>query len=621
MDSGNLFDDIISLELVDRLKLKYGPTSKRAGTADRSAKCDIVGKLARPVKIHVENIPGTFIVHPYVVRNLAHPINLGQSFLRKFEAEMIFRPKGILLKVRSGVTRLTERGLELTRPATDWRIQQVIELHNRLGKNPCVVNQDVLQLSRARGEPQSPLEYNRTGHRLYVMGRHVIPGSHSKYIPMKSSRPVRSLPTGDVVFVHEDGDSKIAKESMAIHPGIYKRHGGNTVAVLVTNFSQSEAVLADNCYVGYAKTARPIQTQSNHPAVGEEPLVGALEERDVSKMTPKQRADWVTFLVKELKLEENEILRADPTLKKRVIEAFMAHLPAVAVNSYDYGNTDLIKFHIQIKEGAKPVRQRLRPLNPIQAADLKRQLEEWERSGVVEESTSEWASPLVPVRKKDSDKLRWCVDFRALNTATQGDAYPLIAVENCLTQLSNAKIFSSLDSCGAYHAISIHPESRDYTSFITPHGLYRFARMPFGLKNAGSAYSRLMHIALNVFKATDFALSYLDDIIIKSNDTETHLRHLRVMLDLHHRFGLKLNLGKSDIFRTSVKYLGHIVSADGITLDPEYVKRILDWPLPKTGRELRSFLGLAGYYRSFLSEYGQLTAELTGLQTKRDDIV
>ena len=143
MDSGTSFDDIISPELAEQLNLRYGPPLRKAGTADQSARCAMVVRMMKLIEIHLENIPGTFTIRPYLVRNLAHPINLGQSFPRHYEAEMIFRPKGILLKLRNGATRLTDRSLELTRPIMDLCIQQVIGLQAQPGKNPCVTNADI----------------------------------------------------------------------------------------------------------------------------------------------------------------------------------------------------------------------------------------------------------------------------------------------------------------------------------------------------------------------------------------------------------------------------------------------------------------------------------------------
>jgi len=134
--------------------------------------------------------------------------------------------------------------------------------------------------------------------------------------------------------------------------------------------------------------------------------------------------------------------------------------------------------------------------------------------------------------------------------------------------------------------VEIHPESREYTAFTTPFGQYQFARMPFGLSNAGACYSRLVSLALQYLPGT-FALAYLDDIIIYSKSLEEHLEHLEQVLRIHRKFGLKLRLPECKVLHREVEYLGHLVSEAGIQMIPSYVKKILDWPLPQTGKQLK----------------------------------
>ena len=157
---------------------------------------------------------------------------------------------------------------------------------------------------------------------------------------------------------------------------------------------------------------------------------------------------------------------------------------------------------------------------------MKEQLEEWEKAGVIEKTQSPWAFPMVGVKKKDSDRLRWCVDYRLLNQKMIKDAYPLSSIESNLHKLQGAKYFTTLDSAGAYHTIEKHPESREYTAFITPFGQFQFVRMPFGLSNAGACYSRLVATALQHLPP-QYVLAYLDDIIVFSSTVEEHVQQLR----------------------------------------------------------------------------------------------
>ena len=176
--------------------------------------------------------------------------------------------------------------------------------------------------------------------------------------------------------------------------------------------------------------------------------------------------------------------------------------------------------NIELEEGASPVRSGVRPLNPDQRDNLKEQIDDWITQGVIEPCSSPWASPLVPVKKKDG-RTRWVTDLRALNKVTKKDAYPLPSITENLERLKGAKVFSSLDAAGAYHAVTIKEECRDYTAFVSPFGTFRFIRMPFGLSIAGSVYSRMIHLALSGVDPDNW-MGYLDDILGFTSDPWEH---------------------------------------------------------------------------------------------------
>ena len=255
----------------------------------------------------------------------------------------------------------------------------------------------------------------------------------------------------------------------------------------------------------------------------------------------------------------------------------------------------------------------------MQEIDLRRQIDYWLEAKVIEPAISPWASALVPCKKKNSDKLRWAVDYRKVNELTEKDAFPLANIETNLHKLSGSRFFSTLDSSGAYHAVTIHEEYRDYTAFTTPWGQYRFSRLPFGLANAPAAYSRLVQIALDRLPPdSNFALAYIDDVIARSATLKEHIVHLRQIVALHANCGMKLNLKKCALVRSECEYLGHLVSKEGIKMIPSYVQKIIDWQLPTTGKELSSFLGFCGYYRSFIKEFADLTYEMNKMKKDKD---
>ena len=193
-------------------------------------------------------------------------------------------------------------------------------------------------------------------------------------------------------------------------------------------------------------------------------------------------------------------------------------------------------------------------------------------------------------------------------------------IEGNLHKLSGSRVFTTLDSCGAFHNLEVEEASRDYTAFATQYGTYRFKRLPFGLANAPAAYSRLVQVALSRLPP-GFSMGYIDDIICHSKSIEDHLVHLRQIAELHKTCGMKLNLRKCQIMQSRVEYLGHQVDQHGISMIPSYVQRILEWKLPETGKELKSFLGFTGYYRSFIKEYADLTFEMQKLKNSKGKLV
>ena len=172
-------------------------------------------------------------------------------------------------------------------------------------------------------------------------------------------------------------------------------------------------------------------------------------------------------------------------------------------------------------------------------------------------------------------------------------------IQEILHSLQRATVFLSLNACGAYHAVRINPGSRACTAFISPFGTFQYIRMPFGLANAGSVYSRMLDVAMKDVER-DFWTSYLDDILTFSREAWVHLGHLTKGVLAHAAAGIKIQPCKTKLFQSEVEYLGHRISKGGVSMSTEYVQWIKDWPIPKNGKEVATFLGFAGYYRTFI---------------------
>jgi len=234
--------------------------------------------------------------------------------------------------------------------------------------------------------------------------------------------------------------------------------------------------------------------------------------------------------------------------------------------------------------------------------------------GVIEPACSPYASNLVLVRKKDGS-YRCCVDYRMLNTTTRKDAYPLPRIDVCLDAMATAKWFSTFDLRSSYHQVQVEPQDMDKTAFICPRGQYRFRMMPFGLCNAGATFQRLMDIVMSGLHM-NVCLVYLDDIICFSTTIEEHLERLTTILQRLRSSGLKLKPEKCLLFQKSVSFLGHTISESGIGTDPNKIEAVSDWPTPTSVKEVRSFVGMASYYRRFVKYFAKKAAPLNEIARK-----
>ena len=280
----------------------------------------------------------------------------------------------------------------------------------------------------------------------------------------------------------------------------------------------------------------------------------------------------------------------------------------------DLGRTDLVKHAINLKPGAKPVKQRPYRHPPHLEAEIERQVQEMLEKGLISESYSAWSSPVILVRKGDNS-YRMCIDLRTVNSLTEPDAYPLPRIDDSLDALGGNKYFSCIDMVSGYHQIGMDEKSKDITAFCTKTGLYHYNVMCFGLTAAPACFERLME---RVMKGLHWRtlLLYLDDVVVFAPDFNTHLERLDEVFSRLESAHLKLKASKCTLFATKVRYLGHVINAEGVQTDPRKVESVQNWPTPRHKRDVRSFLGTTGYYRRFLKNYAELSKPLTQLTTK-----
>ena len=277
------------------------------------------------------------------------------------------------------------------------------------------------------------------------------------------------------------------------------------------------------------------------------------------------------------------------------------------------GNTDWAEHGVDV-QGAPPVKISYHgvPLSKQKVAG--EQIDKMLAHGVIEPSNSPWSFPTVLVTKKDGS-IRFCVDYRKLNALSRKDAYPLPRIDETLNTLGGAQWFCTMDLASGYWQIKMKEEDKPKTAFMTRKGLFQFRVMPFGLSNAPATFQRLMDHVLRGLQ-WEKCLVYLDDIIIFGKTFDETLGNLRCVMKRLKSAGLKLKASKCQWFRKSVKYLGHIVSAEGVACDPEKIEAVQSWPVPCTVTQVRQFLGFASYYRKFIPNFSAIAKPLTNLTKK-----
>lgn len=280
--------------------------------------------------------------------------------------------------------------------------------------------------------------------------------------------------------------------------------------------------------------------------------------------------------------------------------------------------THEIKHHIRT-ENDNPIYVKQYRQSPSQAKEIRNQVEKLLQDNVIKPSFSPWSAPVHLVPKKldasNEQKYRMVIDYRKLNEITTDDKYPLPNISDIFDKLGNSSYFTTLDLASGYHQIEILESDQPKTAFSTQFGHYEFYRMPFGLKTAPATFQRAMDNILKGLQGVH-CMIYLDDIIIFSSTLEEHISKLTTVFQTLRKANLKIQLDKSEFFRKEVLYLGHTITKEGLKPNEDKVISVLRYPLPRTQKEIKSFLGLLGYYRRFIPDFAKITKPMTSFLKK-----
>lgn len=313
-----------------------------------------------------------------------------------------------------------------------------------------------------------------------------------------------------------------------------------------------------------------------------------------------------------LEYKINQNLQPDEKVKlKRLLEK---HRKLFATSLFDLTQNDTIQHVIELLPDQRPISSRPYRIAETQRLAVDQQLVEMLEHNIIQPSKSPWSSPIVLVRKKNG-QYRFCTDFRKLNAVTVKDVYPLPRIDDTLQALSGQRYFSSLDMYSGYWQVPLSYSSRKYSAFVTHRGLHEWCVVPFGLCNAPSDFQRMMEKVL-LGLIYNICIVYLDDVCVFSKTFDEHLENLETVFHACAKAKLKLQFAKCTFAENSLRFLGFVISAEGIATDPTKIEAVKNYPTPMTVKDVRSFLGLIGFYRKYVKNFAIIAHPLSTLLKK-----
>ena len=568
------------------------------GTEVRSA----TGNSLKPLGVIKENFTlgnhrfgGQFIV----CKNLTRSVILGLDFLRHHRIGTSWNPDGTFALTREQETLVQSVSVYLPQPQLVLRQEVTVP-----SRSMVILNADL----------QTPPE---PGEHLYeVVPNTQLVHDHPNLVALSTLHCINStnidcIPFPLINLEYDDISLRAGQPLAILKPSTVELNQ-------ITTSSVYENVLQFTETVNEVKEPVGLATQE----------LDQVEKGDVGKRFITSPADVEGH--RKVNLQDAPVSKEH---RQKFKDLCTEYQDVFSTSSTDIGRTKLITMDIDTGD-SPPICQKPYNLPLKHAAWVQKELETLEKAGVIVRSVSPWASPIVVVPKRSAPdeppRRRLCVDYRALNSLLPPvkKAYsnakgvltlvPLPKIDEIYGRLRGSKIYSTFDLRSGYYHMALSEESRPKSAFVTPLGKFEFVCCPFGLAQAPAYFQALI---LQVLSGLDFAFGYLDDILIFSPDTETHLKHLDILFQRLREAGLKLKESKCNFLKAHVQYLGHLVSGEGIEPLAEKLESMKDMPSPTNPREVKQFLGLVGYYRKFIARFADIARPLTSLTRKDVEFV
>ena len=554
---------MIQSELVNKLKCGHEIDDRKVVNI-QNASGDTMSTTGT-IQLEIE-VGNKWLTHKFIVtneKNLPSKMILGWDFMKKHQIKLQTNP--LLLSIGGNKVTIVELSKQEV-----MRITNLDEI-----KTPQPAKEEVAK--------------ENTERKCHIQETMLIKGSTIGYLTLETKV------VENEVAMFEPIPGNIGADILC--PGLVSLESDNSgkkarFTIKYINFKNEDLVIEAGKTVGYIQAC-------NHQEIEE---IQYNEVAAITETTGKDR-------LQEMFLEVDQMVEVG-SRENKILKHLINKYPQVFSSGNEPPSITPFYYHtIHLQSTPKPKKPYIIPV--CFHEKVKSQIQDMVKTGIIRPSRSPFHSPLVPVVKKDGT-IRLCVDFRNLNTHIISDSYPLPNISQILHNLGKGKIFSCLDLKQGYHQIPLTEESKPYTAFIAPGGLYEYNVMPMGLKDSPSAFSRIINQVLVGLTGNNTHV-YMDDIIVHGENFEDHINNLEKVLMRLQEAKLSLKLSKCEFFQNSVKYLGHIISSEGLEPQPDKVNVIKSMNKPQTLKQLQSFLGMVTYYRKFIYKFADIAAPLNKL--------